>query len=798
MKKIITTTLALLTFLNIMYSQGLTQTLRGNITDIDTELPLIGAQITILDSEPLIGTTSDENGDFRFENIPLGRTSLQLSYLGYENKTIPSIEVKSGKEVVLKLQMQESTIRMEEVIVKANQNPGEALNDMALISARSISAEKTERFAGGFSDPSRIVSAFAGVATSNDGDNDIIVRGNSPKYIQWRLEGVEITNPTHFADQNAARGGISALNNNLLATSDFYTGAFSPEYGDALSGVYDLKLRTGNNEKLEATLGVGLLGTDLTLEGPFKKGYGGSYLLNYRYSTISLISDIGLVDIDGLFNFQDAAFKVVLPTEKMGTFSMFGLGGISSFSLEDVKASLQQTPGDNPMGTDVREDYDKGTSLLNVGINHFLPINNSSYLKTSLSYSSNTIDEEVFETQDSLSPTILDFENRLLQSTYRLALTYNNKINAKNKIQIGTKYSLFGYDYKQSWFQDDIGSRFTLVDFDENVGTLRNFASWKHRVNEDITLVAGIHNMNVLYNKKSTIEPRVALKWQLNPTNSVNIGYGNHSTMESIHNYFAKVENERGEITEPNKDLDLLKANHFVLGYEKRFSSNFSAKVEAYYQHLYNLPVENDNSSHYATINEGLDFRYVDLVNEGTGKNYGVELTLERSFSNSYYFLVNASIFSSKYKSLENIERNTQYNGNYLVNVLFGKEFEKMGKKKNKTLSLNAKVFFGGGKRIIPLLRDTEGNLAVDPTTDRYWDYDKAYQQKLDDVYTVILSASYKINKPKATHEIFINLDNLTNTKAKLSEFYDADAPDSIGHIQQFGFFPNLMYRVYF
>ena len=103
--------------------------------------------------------------------------------------------------------------------------------------------------------------------------------------VQWRLEGTEITNPTHFADQNGIQGGVSALNNSLLATSDFSTGAFSAEYGDVLSGVYDVKLRNGNNQKYETSLGIGVQGSDITLEGPFKKGYGGSFLFNYRYST---------------------------------------------------------------------------------------------------------------------------------------------------------------------------------------------------------------------------------------------------------------------------------------------------------------------------------------------------------------------------------------------------------------------------------------------------------------------------------------------------------------------------------
>lgn len=810
-KKCILILLIILLLIQFAVGQNLTQTVRGNIIDNDNKLPLIGVEVILPETQPLIGTTTDENGNFRLENIPIGRINLHLSYLGYENKTIQNIVVNSGKEVIINLDMEESIIKIDEVVVTANKHKGEALNEMAIISARSISAEETNRYAGGFNDPSRIMANFAGVTNTQDGSNDIIIRGNAPKYVQWRLEGIQITNPNHFADQSAASGSTSTLNNNLLATSDFYTGAFAPEYGDALSGVYDIKLRAGNNEKFESVFGFGILGTDLTLEGPFKKGYGGSFLVNYRYSVATLISNLGLIDVNGIPEFQDAAFKIVLPTKKMGTFSVFGLGGWSNFLFEDVKPSLWETPGNNSMKTDIQEDYKKGAHLLNTGINHTLSLNQNSFLKTTISYSNEGIDDDIFEgktisiyddsgdfLRDSVVNRILNYQNKWQKNTYRGAITYNNKINAKNKIQIGVKYALFNFENKQSQLRDDASERFTLIDFNENVGTVRNFISWKYRVNEDITIVTGLHNMNVLLNNKSTLEPRFAINWKINNTNSIHAGYGNHSTMESIHSYFAKVEQFDGSIIEPNKDLDLLKSHHFVIGYQKRFGKNMMAKIEAYYQDLYNLPVENNDTSYFATINEGIEFRYVDLVNEGTGKNYGIEITLERFFNNNYYFLVNGSVFQSKYTALDGIERNTQFNSNYLVNVLLGKEFERLGKKKNQTLSLNSKVFFGGGKKIIPLLRDDQGNLAVEPSNDKFWDYEKAYENSLNDVYQITISASYKWNRPRATHEVFLNMDNVTNTKGRISEFYDDREPESIGHLTQFGFFPNLMYRVYF
>lgn len=811
MTKRIFTTIAITMLATMTFGQQLTQTVRGTITDTDSKSPLIGAAIIIPGSNPLTGTTADVDGKFRLENIPIGRITIQLSYLGYELKTIPDIVVNSGKEVILDLNMQESAIKMNEVVIKADQLKGEAINEMALISARSISPEETNRYAGGFNDPSRIMANFAGVTSTQNGSNDIIVRGNSPKYVQWRLEGVEITNPNHFADQNAVGGVVSTLNNNLLAASDFYTAAFSPEYGNVLSGVYDVKLRPGNNEKIETVIGVGLLGTELSLEGPFKKGYGGSFLINYRYSAISLISDLGLVDIGGVPKFQDAALKVVLPTKNLGTFSFFALGGLSSFLFEDVTPAVWNSPGNRFMMTDISEDFDKDAHLLNNGMNHTLLINDNSFISSNISYSNEGISDKVFESKtvriydntkvflrDSIVSRSQNFSSELKKSTYRGSITYNNKLNSKNKIQIGSKYALFAYEYEQSQFEKLAADRTTLIDFKENVSTIRNFVSWKHRLNENITIVSGIQNMNVLLNKKSSIEPRLALSWKLNAANSLHAGYGKHSNMESIHNYFAKVEQADGTITEPNLDLGLLKAHHYVVGYEKRFSENLTAKAEVYYQALYNLPVENNVKSNYATINEGTDFRYVDLVNKGTGKNYGLELTLERFFNNNYYYLINTSLYNSKYTALDGVERNTAFNGNYLVNVLVGKEFVKLGKKQNQTLGLNAKVFAGGGKKIIPLLRDDKGNLAVDPENNKYWDNEKAFDNSLGDVYQVMVSASYKWNKPKATHEVFLNIDNVTNFKGKISEFYDAGEPGSVGYVSTTGIFPNLMYRVYF
>lgn len=779
-------------------AQSPVQTIRGIVIDQDTRSPLVGATIRVAKAGTLIGTVTNVNGFFKLENIPIGRVDLRVSYIGYQERIIPNVEVNSAKEVVLDIALIESVIKMETVTVTAAKQNGHPLNDLAIVSARSVSAEQTSRFAGGFNDPSKITSNFAGVATTQDGGNEIIIRGNSPKYIQWRLEGTQIPNPNHFGDQNAISGIVNALNNNLLSTADFYTGAFPAEFGDALSGVYDIRMRKGNNEKFEGIFGLGILGTDITLEGPFKKGYNGSFLVNYRYSTIGLASDLGLVEIEGAdLNFQDAAFKLWLPTKNLGNFTVFGLLGKSNFMFEDVDPSIWVAPGEDFVQTEITEDYKKGAFLLNTGLNHTIILSSKSYLETTFIYSSNGIDDKVFENLSADSTQYLNFSSDIAKSAYRLSSVYNHKINSKHKIHTGIRYNLLYQNMRQSQLNEN-NERSSLIHFDESISYFQSFINWRFQANDKVTIVSGIHNTNILYNDKYTLEPRLAISYDLTPMDILSVGYGNHSTMESVHNYFTRDVLTDGNYITPNQDLGLLRANHIVLGYEKYLNKNLRFKLETYYQDLYNIPVENNTNSSYSTLNEGLAFRYVDLVNKGTGKNYGLELTFERFLNKGYYFMFNGSLYESTYTAMDKVERNTKYNGNYLVNLLAGKEFDGLGKKNNQLFSINTKVFFGGGRYYLPLLRDDNGDLAVDAENGLIYDESKAYQNKLDNITNIVLSLSYKWNFKNTTHELFLNIDNITNHRARLTEYYDAKAADGIGNERQVGSIPNFLYRIYF
>lgn len=780
------------------HTQSYTQTLRGTILDADSYHPLIGASISIIGTNPTQGIISDKNGNFRFDQLPIGRVNLEISYIGYKTKFLNHINLISAKETVVEVTLEEASFSIDQIVITTEKPLGQALNEMSLASARSIDPEITSRYAGGFNDPSRITANFAGVTNTQDGGNDIIVRGNSPKYISWQLEGVPITNPNHFADQNAVSGVLSTLNNNLVGTSDFHTGAFTADFGNALSGVYDVRLRKGNNEKFEGNASLGLLGTDLTFEGPFNKRYGGSYLLNYRYSTVGFISELGLVDFDALLNFQDASFKVWLPTSRLGTFSLFGLAGKSNFIFEDVDPSLWITPGDRFMQEEKTENYSKGSHLLNTGLNHLLPIDDNSYLKTSIVYSIEGIKDEVFESDTTSSNEgRINFFNDIKKATLRARSIYNHKIDRRNKIRIGATYARSQYKLAQDYI-DRRGNELSQLNIDEKLNTLESFVNWKFQATESLSLIAGLHNNNVFYNNKHTIEPRISLSYSPQKKGTFTMAYGQHSITESIPHYFYSREDVSGQYIQPNVDLDLLKAHHCVIGYKHQITNRWQVNLEMYYQDLYNLPVANDINNSFSTINEGLEFQYIDLINEGTGRNYGLELTIERQLNEGFYLMANGTLYESKYTALDGIERNTAYNGNFLINVLAGKEFTGWGKKKNQVFAINAKVFYGGAKYITPLLRSENGALDVRPEEGLFYDHQNAYSKKLDNTLSAVINFSYKWNKPKMTHELYLSFENMTNSQARLLEYFDPSSDDGIGYQTQVQFYPNLLYKIYF
>ncbi|MEE9462128.1 MAG: carboxypeptidase-like regulatory domain-containing protein [Bacteroidales bacterium] len=276
-----------------LQAQVPTQTVRGIVVDRNTGLSLPAATILLKSENYSQGSISDNEGAFRISGVPVGRYTVEARFVGYEPQGITEVLVSSARPVVLEFRLLEAVSEIESVDVRAQVRKDIPLNHMATLSARTFTVEETRRYAGGFDDPGRMAASFAGVAGGSPNDNALSIRGNAPKGVAWRVEGVSVPNPNHFAGMLVEGGGIvSILSAQVLNNSDFYTGAFPAEYGNALSGVFDMNLRAGNNEKRGWGLQIGTLGAEVFGEGPFVKGKKASYLINYRYATTALLKDL--------------------------------------------------------------------------------------------------------------------------------------------------------------------------------------------------------------------------------------------------------------------------------------------------------------------------------------------------------------------------------------------------------------------------------------------------------------------------------------------------------------------------
>jgi hypothetical protein len=770
---------------SILQATELKQTIRGTVIDQDSREKLIGVTVFIPESQPLQGTTTGVDGNFRLENVPVGRVNIKISYVGYEDKYISGILLNSGKETVLNIEIAESVEELEEVRVLYKKNKSESLNEMSVISSKAFSVEETNRYAGAINDPARMVSNFAGVTGDAQGNNDIVVRGNSPKGVLWRLEGMEIPNPNHFADEGSTGGPINALNGSMLANSDFYSGAFAPEYGNAYSGVFDMKLRNGNNEKREYSFSVGMLGTDFTAEGPFKKGNSSSYLVNYRYSTLAILDGIGVVDFGGVPKYQDLSYKVVVSTKNAGVFSSFGLFGRSSIYQEDIEDE------DEEMMDFVYNNNNFGAELAVVGLKNTYLLNDKSYLVSSLSFSKSGSSNQFME-RDSDNNLFQSNSHTLYKTSKRAKVSLNNKLNARNKLQTGISYSILSYDmyaddHINSWDRVVVG-----LDTQGDAGLIQAYSSWKHRINDDLTLISGVHYTHLMFNNKMSFEPRASIKWEVSNRHSITAGFGIHSRIGTLSTYLAQQNHEDGSVTMPNKNLELPKARHYVIGFDNIINQNLHMNVELYYQHLYDVPVEDNINSTYSVINSVSGWSDRSLVNKGTGTNYGAEITFERFFSDGYYFLATASVYDSKYKALDGITRDTRFNGNYAGNFLAGKEFRLGDPSKGRILSLNTKVALIGGNRYTPIDLDRSIELQTEVRHD-----DLPYSVKGSDIFKADVSVSLRKNKKKSTREIKLEIQNVTNNQGLVTQYYNP-RKGIIEKSYQSPLFPVLSYRIDF
>lgn len=786
----------------LAFTQNPTQSIRGTIINKDTRQPIEGVKVMTLDMTPPLGAITNAEGVFRIAQVPTGRVRLMATHINFDSVTTDNLRVNSAKELIVDMEMNEAVMTMDGVVISYGESPVEAISSFDPVSRRSFRVEETQRYAGTVNDPGRMAMGFAGVQASQDNNSDIIIRGNSPVGLLWRLEGIDIPNPNHFARKGSSGGGITIFSAQVLGNSDFATGAFSAPYGNALSGVFDMNFRRGNTENREYRLKAGLLGLDFATEGPIKKGKS-SYLVNYRYSTLGILNDIGfrLVGerIDN--NFQDLSFNLYLPTKNPNTsFTVFGLGGLSEELWDPVEDSLTWS---RPYRT--TRDYLTRMGAGGVTFTHL--IDDKSFIKAVVA----VMGDRVVDNDDTLNissispnpdPGILEtttdwkslqespFEKEeYLNSRISSHVYYSRRLSPKAMMQTGVLASHIRFQFSHEQRIPDSSAFETLVSGADNSNLLQGYAQFRFTPTDRLSINAGLHAMALTLNQTTSLEPRLSMKYRVNEKISLSAAYGIHSQILPLGNYFTSIQGAEG-MTMPNLGLEMPKAHHAVIGYEHLFDNNLRFLVEGYYQRLFDLPITPTSApSDYMLLNERDGYATQALSSDGTGVNMGVDVTFEKFFSNGVFFLWNGSLYESNYTASDGNTYSTRYNSRYNTSLMGGTEF---AAGKGGSIQLGARTVLNGGLRYTPgdevQSREAQEFVAKSGA---------AFTEGVGEYFRIDLRAAYRKNLKKSAYTISLDVQNATNRRNVRDQIYDPGYNQLVNRFQS-GLIPVISFQIDF
>jgi hypothetical protein len=805
------------------------QTIRGTVTDKESQWALSGAQIKLL-SEDFQDSSrdiqSDEKGHFEIKNAWVGRNTLKVSVAGYTDFVANGIVLSSGKEGVFYVSLEKEFVeRMSSVTLKAKKNNDQANNDGALISTRLFTVEETDRFAGSRGDPARMASNFAGVQGADDSRNDIVVRGNSPAGILWRVEGIDIPNPNHFAIPGTTGGSVSIINNKILGNSDFFTGAFPAEYGNGIAGAFDLKLRPGNAKKHEMSSQFGILGWDLLSEGPLNNK-GATYLVTYRYSTLSMLGALNVpIGTDAIPRYQDASFHLKFPLKNKASFSIFGMGGLSTIDIlvSDRKESSRNLYGDND------RDQRFGSSMGVLGATYQKSLSSNAYVKAVVSFNHQRVDARhelaFFKILDTfyrdgemfnnlrLDSTVPNLDYRFQEQSLGAHLFVNKAFNVRSTLKFGLQYRHYWYTYFDSGrnLNPQLPNYWTWSlrwnSSQSPADLFIPYVQWKYRWSRNLTTVVGIQSQIFSIGYQPMLDqgagdvssmrgfsaawalPRFGLTYQVAPQHRINFGTGIHAQTQSPYlYYFTLPGNNKPHLL----DMALTKSAHYIVGWDWNTGKASRIKMEAYYQNLWDIPVESRASS-FSLANTGSGFsRFFpdSLKSTGVAYNYGIELTVERFFSKGFYYLFSGSLFNAKYQGSDGVWRNSDFNTDYAVNALFAKEFTVS---KKHIWNIGGKATFAGARRFSPI----DSAASVNFREYRELDALKNTERFGKPYVRFDVRLSYRYNAKKVSHEFAIDLINVTNRKNILNYTYINEPPFRRVNYQ-LGLLPLFYYKIDF
>lgn len=767
-----------------------TQTIRGQVCDVASGEPMIGVTITV-ENGTTMATVTDIDGNFAINGVPVGRHSVRASFIGYEPVLLKEQLVSSGKELVLNIRMRESISELGEVVIKPRVNKQQPLNEMAQVGARMFSVEEASRYAGGMADPARTASMFAGVATGG-ATNGISIHGNSPQMLQWRIEGVEVNNPNHFAEITEAGGGVfTSLNGTVLANSDFLTGAMPAEYGNALSGAFDMKMRAGNNTKYEHAVQVGTLGVDFASEGPLGKGSKASYLVNYRYSFLEIAKKLHAINMENeTLDYQDLSFKFNMPTKKAGTFAVWFTGLIDNYENKVPDVSEWETLWD------MNDSWSRQRNCA-LGVNHTYRFKTGGTLHSSVAFTGayRKLGVNDYDAKMNMMP---EMAGRNSQWNIIINTQHQHKFSSRYTMQNGFEHQHLDFHTWLDYIHETGGPLYRVYESEGNTGLTRLYTNHKVAMSNRLSAVAGVNVMWFNLNDQWLVEPRVSVQYKTSPSSTLSLAYALNSRKESTDTYFVVSTNTQHlspntQDPSPNTNLGLTRSHHISASFAQRLGENAMLKIEPYWQWLFDVPVENGTT--YSILNHRKFFQDRALVNEGAGRNYGIDLTLERYLKDGFYGMLTATLFKSEYRDAQGEWHHSRHDRGYITNILGGKEWM-VGKGHKNVFGINGRLTMMGGDRYTPIpvgttfediMKRPDKSIPEDEGADPY-----SEQKGMNVGYA--FSVKYTINKRHTSHHFILEYLQMKTFQGQTFDIRTHEIVDKFTSLT----FPNIAYRVEF
>lgn len=762
-----------------VYGQELSQQLYGTVRNAETLAPIDEAQLLLSNGAETYQAISDSTGSFQFEAVLPGRYQLQVSHVAYQRRLIPEIQVKTSRPEIMSIFLQERNVLLQEAEISVS--PGSEIPEN--IHQNLFTIEETQRYAASFYDPARLVRSLPGVTAANDQTNLLSVHGQSPNHVGWQIEGIEILSPNHLPNagtpsdrSTSSGGGVNILSGQLMDNSSFYTGSLPASMGNSLGGLFDINLRPGSRNQYSHTLQASLLGIDLATEGPLQKQYNSSYLVNYRYSTVGLLSQLGVNFGNEEILYQDLSFHLKWSKTSVGNISLFGLGGLSSnylFRIEDP--ALWEKDKD---GQEV--NFKAGMGAL--GLNHRLSINDRASIQSGFIYSGRFSNR----TSDTYSPDIVLYDwtsEKVRQELFALKST----LSLQHSSTFSSEYGVAANHYRTG-LQAVPGNIAPSSSFDHTLSytSIQPFGELRYSWSPAWLLNTGLRFTIDSHTDQLYVDPRFQLLRRLSPSSSIQFSYSLIT---------------QAMLNQPNllpalfvggrRTLEPARSHYGSIGYEKDFNERTQLKTKGYYQYFFQAPVSPVVNT-FTTLNAIEEYALFPLENTGSGEIYGLDASVQRYFTESFYYLLGISLFDATYKDAEGNRRNMRFNSQYNFNLTAGKEWRALKEEYIRIWGVHIRSLYHGGYWYTPV--DVEASRLAATTI---LDYSQAFSERLPDYFTFDIRLSHTKEKPKYLRIWSIDIQNVLN-RQNIGWYYFDQLQDEVRPAYQLGIIPVLSYRIEF